>query len=204
MVDSVSIDFLSNSTRDARFIAYLLTILVLIGTVFLIIWEIFCGRVFLNSFLLLLLVHFVSGFRLESMYMPHHNCHSKTHSSPWFSTAFAAAIVYRSYSSLFRLHWQNNSSQSKVKFRQASNCWSCQTSICSSPSLPRNLARGTFGELLIWFSKKGNSVILPLFSDLEVLSSASDKSKLFVKNHSKNLYRTLICQRHLVRIVLQC
>ena len=73
-----------------------------------------------------------------------------------------------------------------------------------SPSLPRNLAHGTFGELLIRFSKKGKSVILPLFSDLEVLSSASDKAKLFVKNLSKNLYRTLICQRHLVRIVLQC
>ena len=67
VVDSVSIDFLSNSTRDAYFITYLLTILVLVGTVFMIIWEIFCGRVFLNSVLLLLLVHFVSGFRLESM-----------------------------------------------------------------------------------------------------------------------------------------
>ena len=37
VVDSVSIDFLSNSTRDAYFITYLLTILVLVGTVFMII-----------------------------------------------------------------------------------------------------------------------------------------------------------------------
>ena len=38
---------------------------------------------------------------------------------PWFSDSCAAAIVYRSY--LIRLYQQNISSESKVKFRQASN-----------------------------------------------------------------------------------
>ena len=47
-------------------------------------------------------------------------------------------------------------------------------------SLPRNLALGTFGDLLILFSTKVSLVYL------EVLSSASDKAKLFAKNLSKN------------------
>ena len=51
------------------FIALLMTILMLIGTVLVIIWEIFYGRISLNSVLLLLLVNFVSGFRLEMMYI---------------------------------------------------------------------------------------------------------------------------------------
>ena len=46
-----------------------MTILMLIGTVSMIIWEVFHGRISLNSVLLLLLVNFVSGFRLELMYI---------------------------------------------------------------------------------------------------------------------------------------
>ena len=53
----------------SRFIALLMTILVLIGTVFVIIWEMFHGRISLKSVLLLLFVNFVSGFRLEFMYI---------------------------------------------------------------------------------------------------------------------------------------
>ena len=55
----------------------------------------------------------------------------------------------------------------------------------NSPLLPRNLAIGTFGELLIAFSTKVN-MLSPLFSSPEVLSSGSDKEKFFVKNFSKN------------------
>ena len=54
-----------------------------------------------------------------------------------------------------------------------------------TPSLPKNLALGTFGKLLSVLNK-GKSVIPPLFSGSEVLSSASDNAKLFVKNFSKN------------------
>ena len=43
----------------------------------------------------------------------------KPHSSPWFSAASAAAKVHRN--DFFRLNQQNKSSESKVKFRQASN-----------------------------------------------------------------------------------
>ena len=51
------------------FIAQLMAILVLIGMVFVIISEMFHGSISLNLVLLLLLVNFVSGFRLELMYM---------------------------------------------------------------------------------------------------------------------------------------
>ena len=71
----------------------------------------------LNSvLLLLLLVNFVSGFRLEFMYI---SLKVKPHSSPWFSAACAAAIVHRNH--FFRLYQREKSSDSKVKFRQASN-----------------------------------------------------------------------------------
>ena len=54
------------------------------------------------------------------VYIPQHKYQMKPHSSPWFSAACAAAIVHRNH--FFRLYQQNKSSESKVKFRQASNC----------------------------------------------------------------------------------
>ena len=42
-----------------------------------------------------------------------------SHSSPWFSTACAAAVAHRNY--FFHLHQYDKSSASKVKFRQTSN-----------------------------------------------------------------------------------
>ena len=55
-----------------------------------------------------------------------------------------------------------------------------------SPSLPRNLALRTLGELPIVFSTKVNLLYAPLFKGPAVLSSASDKAKLFAENFSKN------------------
>ena len=54
-----------------------------------------------------------------------------------------------------------------------------------SQSLSRNLAHGTW---LIANSvlNKSKSAIPPLFKDLELMSSASDKAKSFAKNFSKN------------------
>ena len=65
----------------------------------------FHGRISLNSVLLLLLNNFVSGFT--------------PHSSPWFSAAFAAAIVHKNH--FLRLYQPNKFSESKIKFRQVSN-----------------------------------------------------------------------------------
>ena len=53
------------------------------------------------------------------VYIPHRNYQVKPHSSPWFSAACAAAIVHRNH--FFRLYQKDKSSDSKVKFRQASN-----------------------------------------------------------------------------------
>ena len=50
------------------------------------------------------------------VYIP--NCKYQV-SSPWFSAACVAAIVHRNH--VFRLYQPNKSSDSKVKFRQASN-----------------------------------------------------------------------------------
>ena len=54
------------------------------------------------------------------VYILHRKYQVKPHSSPWFSAACAAAIDHRNH--FFRLYQQNKSSESKVKFRQASNC----------------------------------------------------------------------------------
>ena len=69
VVVSISIDFLLNSQQDARFTKQLMTILMLIGMVFVIIREMFHGRISLSSVLLSLLVNFVSGFWLELIYI---------------------------------------------------------------------------------------------------------------------------------------
>ena len=55
----------------------------------------------------------------------------------------------------------------------------------NAPSLPRNLALRSFGELPIVFSTKINLLHL-LSNRSEVLSPAFDKAKLFAKSFSKN------------------
>ena len=69
VVVSVSIGFPSNSQRDAPFHRIVYDYLVLIGMVFVIVWEMFHGRLSLNLVLLLMLVNFMSGFRLELVYI---------------------------------------------------------------------------------------------------------------------------------------
>ena len=95
-------------------------ILVLIGMAFVIICEMFHGRIYLNSVFLLLRVNFSEGVQVGiDVYIPHRKYQVKPHSSPWFSAACAAAIVHRNH--FFHLYQQNKSSESKAKFRQASN-----------------------------------------------------------------------------------
>ena len=53
------------------------------------------------------------------VYIPHRKYKVKPHSSPWFSAACAAPIVHRNNFSY--LYQQIKSSESKAKFRQASN-----------------------------------------------------------------------------------
>ena len=53
------------------------------------------------------------------VYIPHRKYQVKPHSSPWFSAACAAVMAQRNH--FFRFYQKDKSSDSKVKFRQASN-----------------------------------------------------------------------------------
>ena len=52
--------------------------------------------------------------------IPRRKYQVKPHSSQWLSATCATAIVHRNH--FFSLYQHNKSSESKVKFRQASNC----------------------------------------------------------------------------------
>ena len=103
----------------------------------------------------------MSEFTLELMYIPHRKYQVKPHSSPWFSSACAAAIVHRNH--FFRLHEKDKSSESKVKFDRLVIIAKGLLKLPNlhmlkqkSPSLPRNLALGTFGKLPTVYPKKVN------------------------------------------------
>ena len=88
------------------------------------------------------------------------------------------------------MYQKDKSSDFKVKFRQASSpckrvLEDAKRADANKAKLPRNLALVTFGKLLIGFLSKSKSAISLLFNGPEVLSSASDKAKLFAENFSK-------------------
>ena len=116
----------------------------------------------------------------------------KPHSSPCFSAACAADIVHRNH--FFCLYQQNKSSESKVKFRQASN--RCKrvlevAKLAYANKTKESITSQKIGCREFWriansVLNKGKSVIALLFNGPEMLSSASDKAKMFDKNFSKN------------------
>ena len=126
------------------------------------------------------------------VYIPHRKYQVKPHSSPWFSAACAAAIVHRNH--FFHLYQQNESSESKVKFRQAINY--CKrvleaAKLAYATKTKESITSQKLGSQDFWRNansvlNKGKSAILPLFNGPEVLSSTSDKAKLFAKIFSKN------------------
>ena len=125
------------------------------------------------------------------VYIPHCKCQVKPHSSPWFSAACSAAIVHRNH--FFCLYQQKKSSESKVKFKQASN--RCKRVLKAAKLAYANKTKESIisrklGSLDFWGIAnsvlKGQSAIPPLFNGTEVLFSASDQSKLFAENFSKN------------------
>ena len=134
------------------------------------------------------------------VYIHHHKHQVKPHSSPWFSAACAAAIVYKNH--LYSLYQQNKSSESKVKFRQASN--RCKrvleaAKLAYATKTKESIISQKLGARDIWriansVLNKGKSAILPLFNGSGVLSSASDKAKLFAK---KNSLPVFLCRTNL-------
>ena len=94
------------------------------------------------------------------VYTPRRKYQVKPHSSPWFSASCAAAIVHRNYF----FHWyQKDKSDSKVKFRQASN--GCKR-VLEAAKLPyatktkESITSQKFGKLPIVFSTKVNLLYL--------------------------------------------
>ena len=125
------------------------------------------------------------------VYMPRRKYQVKPHSSPWFSASCAAAIVHRNH---FFCLYQKDKSDSKVKFRQANN--GCKR-VLEAAKLPyatktkesitsQKLGSCDFWQIANSVLNKSKSAIPPLFNGPEVLSSASDKAKLFAENFSKN------------------
>ena len=86
------------------------------------------------------------------VYIPHGKYQVKPHSSQWFSTACAAAIVHRNH--FFHLYQKDKFSLSKVKFRQASGC--CKSVLEAAKLAYANKAKETI------FSQKLGSQDLPI------------------------------------------
>ena len=126
------------------------------------------------------------------VYIPHCKCQVYPHSSPWFLAACAAATVHGNH--LFCLYQQNKSSESKEKFRQASNHWKrvleaaklAYVNKTKESITSQKLGFQDFWQIANSVLNKGKSALPPLFNGPKVLSSASDKAKLLAENFSKN------------------
>ena len=130
------------------------------------------------------------------VYIPHRKYQVKPHSSPWFSAACAAVIVHKNH--YFCLHLREKSSDSKVKFKHASNhckrvleaailAYANKTSIKKKKSITsQQLGSCDFWQIANSVLNKGKSAIPTLFSSPDVLSCATDKTKLFAENFSMN------------------
>ena len=126
------------------------------------------------------------------VYIPHRKYQFKPHSSPWCLAACAATIAHKN--NFFRLCQKDKSSESKVKFRQASN--HCKrvfeaAKLAYANKTKESITFQKLGSRDFWriansVLNKGKSAIPPLFNGLEVLPSASDKAKLFAENFSNN------------------
>ena len=107
--------------------------------------------------------------------------------SPWFSAACAAGVVHRNPFFAFV-------TLLKVKFRQTINhCkWVLEAAKIAYVTKTKEsitsqkLGSGGFWRNAYSVLNKCKSAIPPLFNGSEVLSSASDKPKLFANNFSKN------------------
>ena len=111
------------------------------------------------------------------VYIPHRKYQVKPHSSPWFSAACATACaVHRNH--FFCLYQREKSSDSKAKFRQASNC--CKRVLEAAKLAYANKTKESitsqkldsrdFWRIANRVLNKGKSAIPPLFNGPKVLS----------------------------------
>ena len=164
--------------------------IVLIGMVFVIIWEMFLGGYLIAS-------AFAFRERVQvgtDVYISH-----RIRSSLTYLHGFQLIVLLPWFIEItfFQLQQGNKSSESKIKFRQPSNhckrvqeaanlhtyAYKTKESITSQKPGCRD-----FWWIACSVLNKGKSALPPLFNGPEVLSSASDKSKLFTKNFSENSY----------------
>ena len=188
VVVSVSIDFPSYLQRDAPFLRMACDYSCADWNGLCDHWEMFLGGISLNS-----ASAAASEFSewIRNVYIHHRKYQVKPYSSPWFSAACAAAIVPRNH--FFRLHQKDKSSESKVKFREASDrskrvleAAKLAYANKTKESTFKKLGCRDFGRIANIVLNKGKSAIALLFNASEVLSSASDKARLFAENFSKN------------------
>ena len=118
MLSQFLLTFHQTQSRMPHFIAQLVAILEGTGAVFVIIWEMSHGRISLNSVLLVFLMNFVSGQRLESMYI---SLIVSIRSSLTISMVFSCFYCCHSSWKSLCLQQQNKSFESKIKFKQNSN-----------------------------------------------------------------------------------
>ena len=114
----------------------------------------------------------------------------KPDSSPWLSTTCASAIIHRNH---FFHFYQQNKSESKKSSGRLVIIAKCFLKL---PNLhmvikQESITFQKLGSREVWqiansIHNKGKSAVPPLFTGLEVLSSASDNAKLFAKNFSQN------------------
>ena len=100
------------------------------------------------------------------------------------------------------MYQKDKSSESKVKFRQASN--HCKrvleaAKLAYANKTKESITSQKLGSQDFWqiansVLNKGKSAIPPLFNSPEVLSSVSHKPKLFAENFSKNSNLILMFQ----------
>ena len=101
-------------------------------------------------------------------------------------------MVHRNH--FFRLYQREKSSNSKLKFRQASNRCKMVLEVAKlayanktkETITSQKLGSRDFWRIVNSVFNKGKSAIIPLFNGPEVLSSASDKAKLFAENFPLN------------------
>ena len=109
-----------------------------------------------------------------------------------FQLLVLLALIHRNH--CFHLHQREKSFDSKVKFKQTSN--PCKrvleaAKLAYANKTKESITSQKLGSCDFWqfangVLNKGKSAVPPLFNGLEVLSSASDKAKLFAENFSLN------------------
>ena len=127
----------------------------------------------------------------------HRKCQLKSHPNSWFSAVYTVATAHRNH--FFCLYQHINLTNLKNLIK-ASNCrervleaakLAYAKKCLHMLSLPRNMALGSFGKLLMVFLTQvdtGKSAILSIiFHGPEVLSSASDKQTCLLKTFLKTL-----------------